>query len=168
MPRTTSRTRRSTSTKELVVISPPTMTMPRVTKVSQATRPIGSSLRTASRTASEIWSQTLSGCPSVTDSEVKKYLPFFCMVWVLPHGRLLAQVKDGGLVDGDVFLDVAVGAEDAVRKRHTLSDGDVVEEYTIFEDGVRGDPGAVPDDGVRPDLGSRLDDGAFPDETGGF
>ena len=27
--------------------------------------------RTASSTASEIWSQTLSGCPSVTDSEVK-------------------------------------------------------------------------------------------------
>jgi hypothetical protein len=24
--------------------------------------------------ASEIWSQTLSGCPSVTDSEVKRYL----------------------------------------------------------------------------------------------
>ena len=27
----------------------------------------------ASRTASEIWSQILSGCPSVTDSDVKRY-----------------------------------------------------------------------------------------------
>ena len=37
----------------------------------QATRPFGSSVRTASRTASEIWSAILSGCPSVTDSELK-------------------------------------------------------------------------------------------------
>ena len=41
-----------------------------MTSVSQATRPIGSSASTASRTESEIWSATLSGCPSVTDSEV--------------------------------------------------------------------------------------------------
>ena len=40
--------------------------------VSQATRPFGSSVRTASRTESETWSATLSGCPSVTDSEVKE------------------------------------------------------------------------------------------------
>ena len=40
--------------------------------VSQATRPVGSPLRTASRTASEIWSAILSGWPSVTDSEVKE------------------------------------------------------------------------------------------------
>ena len=38
---------------------------------SQATRACRSSLRNASRIASEIWSQTLSGCPSETDSEVK-------------------------------------------------------------------------------------------------
>ena len=43
-----------------------------MTSVSQATRPSGSSVRTASRTESEIWSATLSGCPSVTDSEVKE------------------------------------------------------------------------------------------------
>ena len=46
-----------------------------MTRVSQATRPMGSSRRTASRTASEIWSAILSGCPSVTDSDVKKCLP---------------------------------------------------------------------------------------------
>src|SRR6266498_19597 len=40
--------------------------------VSQATRPAGSSARTASRTESEIWSATLSGWPSVTDSELKR------------------------------------------------------------------------------------------------
>ena len=39
--------------------------------VSQATRAMGSRLIMESRMASEIWSQSLSGCPSVTDSEVK-------------------------------------------------------------------------------------------------
>lgn len=47
--------------------------MPVLARHSQATRPLGSSARTASRTPSEIWSQTLSGCPSVTDSEVNRY-----------------------------------------------------------------------------------------------
>ena len=42
---------------------------------NQATRPVGCSARTASRTPSEIWSQILSGCPSVTDSEVNRYSP---------------------------------------------------------------------------------------------
>src|SRR6266540_100983 len=55
-----------------VEISPATTTSPVVISVSQATRPWGSSARTASRTVSEIWSATLSGCPSVTDSEVKR------------------------------------------------------------------------------------------------
>src|SRR3954471_3028323 len=55
-----------------VEISPATTTSPVVISVSQATRPSGSSDRTASRTESEIWSATLSGCPSVTDSEVNR------------------------------------------------------------------------------------------------
>ena len=42
--------------------------------VSQATRAPGSCARMASRMASEIWSQILSGCPSVTDSDVKRTL----------------------------------------------------------------------------------------------
>ena len=46
--------------------------MPVVTNVSQATRPIGSSAMIASSTESEIWSAILSGCPSVTDSDVKR------------------------------------------------------------------------------------------------
>ena len=56
----------------MVVISPITVTMPVVVKVSQATWAVGSAARMSSRTASEIWSQTLSGWPSVTDSEVKR------------------------------------------------------------------------------------------------
>src|SRR5919199_2784243 len=55
-----------------VEISPATTTRPVVISVSHATRPPGSSARTASRIVSEIWSATLSGWPSVTDSEVNR------------------------------------------------------------------------------------------------
>src|SRR3954468_22295935 len=61
------------STKVVVEISPETTTRPVLTSVSQATRPVGSSAMTASSTPSEIWSATLSGWPSVTDSEVNRY-----------------------------------------------------------------------------------------------
>src|SRR3954466_69596 len=61
------------STYVSVVISPATTTRPVVISVSQATRPSGSSASTASSTESEIWSATLSGCPSVTDSDVNEY-----------------------------------------------------------------------------------------------
>src|SRR3954454_19850345 len=60
------------STYVSVVISPATTTRPVVISVSQATRPSGSSASTASSTESEIWSAILSGCPSVTDSDVKE------------------------------------------------------------------------------------------------
>src|SRR5262245_9779096 len=60
------------STYVSVVISPATTTSPVVISVSQATRPLGSSARTASSTESEIWSAILSGWPSVTDSDVKE------------------------------------------------------------------------------------------------
>jgi hypothetical protein len=56
-----SRTSRGMSTYVSVVISPATTTSPVVTSVSHATRPYGSSERTASRTESETWSATLSG-----------------------------------------------------------------------------------------------------------
>src|SRR3954470_10547173 len=61
------------STYVVVEISPETTTRPVFTSVSHATRPVGSSRSTASRTPSEIWSAILSGCPSVTDSEVNRY-----------------------------------------------------------------------------------------------
>ena len=63
----------SASIFAFVVISPPTRTKFVVAKVSQATWLSGSCLKHSSRIASEIWSQTLSGCPSPTDSEVNKY-----------------------------------------------------------------------------------------------
>src|SRR5579864_6338190 len=51
-------------------------TRPVAVRVSQATRLVESSVRQASRMASEIWSAILSGWPSVTDSEVnnKRFL----------------------------------------------------------------------------------------------
>src|SRR6266851_1130035 len=60
------------STYALVVISPAITTRPVAVRVSQATRLEVSSVRQASRMASEIWSAILSGWPSVTDSEVNK------------------------------------------------------------------------------------------------
>src|SRR5688572_10783599 len=60
------------STLALVVISPASTTRLSFTSVSAATRERGSWARIASSTASEIWSATLSGWPSETDSEVKR------------------------------------------------------------------------------------------------
>src|SRR5688572_9914625 len=60
------------STSALVVISPASTTRLSFTSVSAATRERLSWARIASSTASEIWSATLSGWPSDTDSEVKR------------------------------------------------------------------------------------------------
>jgi hypothetical protein len=54
IPTIVSRTIRGISTYASVVTSPATMASPVVTIVSQATRPLGSASRMASRTASEI------------------------------------------------------------------------------------------------------------------
>src|SRR5262245_62020482 len=62
----------SKSTFAPVVISPASTTRLSFTSVSAATRERGSWARIASSTASEIWSATLSGWPSETDSEVKR------------------------------------------------------------------------------------------------
>src|SRR3954466_5559995 len=67
------RTRSGTETYVVVVISPATHASPVVTMVSHATRALGSSVRMASRTASEMASATLSGWPSVRDSDVKRW-----------------------------------------------------------------------------------------------
>src|SRR5262245_34403721 len=71
---TTWRTSCGTWTSARDVISPRTSTNPVLHAVSHATRAFGSSARCASRMASETWSHNLSGCPSVTDSEVKREL----------------------------------------------------------------------------------------------
>src|SRR3954466_14513394 len=47
-------------------------TRPVLHRVSAATRDLGSCARMASSTASEIWSETLSGWPSETDSDVNR------------------------------------------------------------------------------------------------
>src|SRR5919112_4950948 len=70
MPRMVSRTICGISTYASVVTSPATWTRPVVAIVSTATRDSGSAASSASRIASLIWSQILSGWPSVTDSEV--------------------------------------------------------------------------------------------------
>ena len=53
------------------VISPASTTSPSLQSTSQATRLRGSCSRQASRIESAMKSQTLSGWPSVTDSEVR-------------------------------------------------------------------------------------------------
>src|ERR1043165_189900 len=59
-------------TRALVVIPPGSTTRLFFTSVSAATRERGSWAKIASSTASEIWSATLSGWPSDTDSEVNR------------------------------------------------------------------------------------------------
>src|SRR5213593_4451682 len=88
-----------------VEISPATTTRPVVISVSQATRPSGSSARTASRTVSEIWSATLSGCPSVTDSEVNRNSRAAMGPQATQNARLLDAQEEGdsqlvGAADG--------------------------------------------------------------------
>src|SRR3954452_10714708 len=70
MSRIVSRTMFGIGTYADVVISPATTTSPVVRRVSHATRDAGSCSSRASRMASDTWSAILSGCPSVTDSEV--------------------------------------------------------------------------------------------------
>src|SRR5210317_439455 len=77
------------STQAVVVISPAIDTIPVVTRLSQATLAAVSCSNSASRTASEIWSATLSGCPSETDSEVKRY-PDMRQVLLKKINKLLA------------------------------------------------------------------------------
>ncbi len=72
MPVMSPRTIVGMSTYPEVVTSPATCTRPVVTSVSTATRLFGSAASSASRMLSLIWSQILSGCPSVTDSDVKR------------------------------------------------------------------------------------------------
>src|SRR5436305_4198718 len=72
MSRITSRTSSGMSTHVDVRTSPAMCTCPVVIIVSTATRLVASSFSIASRIASLIWSAILSGCPSVTDSEVNR------------------------------------------------------------------------------------------------
>src|SRR5687768_17401498 len=73
-----SRTTRGISTYDSVVTSPATTTRPVVTRHSTATRLSGSCRSSSSSTESLIWSAILSGCPSVTDSEVNSLPAMGC------------------------------------------------------------------------------------------
>ncbi len=73
-----SRTTRGISTYDSVVTSPATTTRPVVTRHSTATRLFGSCRNISSSTESLIWSAILSGCPSVTDSEVNSLRVMSC------------------------------------------------------------------------------------------
>src|SRR6185503_17280768 len=84
----TSRMISGISTYAVVEISPATKAMPVVRMVSQATRQVLSWPMIASRMPSEIWSAILSGCPSVTDSEVKRKVRE-----VLTRNSLLAEMQ---------------------------------------------------------------------------
>jgi hypothetical protein len=59
----------------LVETSPKTIHIEFLTALSQATLELGSWVRHASKTESEMKSHNLSGCPLVTFSEVKKKCP---------------------------------------------------------------------------------------------
>src|SRR5690348_2509261 len=74
MPLITSRVIWWKSTTALVVISPASTTRPVLHSVSAPTRENLSWASSASSTASEIWSETLSGWPSETDSDVNRKL----------------------------------------------------------------------------------------------
>src|ERR1035437_8501787 len=87
MSLTVSRTMAWKSTYVDVLISPSTITRPVVVAVSQATRAYGSLARMASRIASDIWSHILSGWPSVTDSDVKRYCGSSRMLVIVLPGR---------------------------------------------------------------------------------
>src|SRR6476646_10003897 len=82
MPLMTSRVIWWKSTTALLVISPASTTSPVLHKVSAPTREYLSCASSASSTASEIWSETLSGWPSETDSDVNRKLDD--MIFLVP------------------------------------------------------------------------------------
>src|SRR5947209_5797943 len=79
--------------------------MPVVTSVSQATRPVGSARSTSSRTASEIWSATLSGWPSVTDSDVNRWM----------SRSLIVRTSGMKSTDGTAFQDAVEECRQGVK-----------------------------------------------------
>src|SRR5436305_12689147 len=99
--------------------------MPVVTRVSQATRPVGSARRTSSKTASEIWSATLSGWPSVTDSDVNRWESRWLMVTPLAEKVLDPYRLDMNIVgvyrSSAVTWMVDTVVTDIVRRSHVLT-----------------------------------------------
>src|ERR1700759_5234438 len=103
MVRIRSRTICLMSTYPVVVTSPATTTRPVVSRVSTATRLWASCRIISSRTESLIWSAILAGCPSVTDSEVKRRPVTVSMLLVrLGGGRWSILQPEGHFVPNDV------------------------------------------------------------------
>src|SRR5437870_405211 len=164
------------STYTFVVISPATTTRPVVISVSQATRPSGSSARTASSTESEIWSATLSGWPSVTDSEVKRNSRVMArqatgrLLDAQEEGDLeLVRVRDGVLdrrperfqVAADLRRDRGLGQ--LLDERHGAVDVDVQESVRLA-----GEPGRMGRIGELRALRERLSGVLYPTDPGGL
>src|SRR4051812_9941396 len=106
-----------TGTYSSVVTSPATTTSPVVTSVSTATRLRGSAVNRASSTESLIWSAILSGCPSVTDSDVNKR-PVNELSSALSLDWRAFRVAVGGVPDGIVSGRVAEPARGHAVPNH--------------------------------------------------
>src|SRR6478735_7335430 len=146
MVRIRSRTICLTSTYPVVLTSPATTTRPVVSRVSTATRLWASCRSISSRTESLIWSAILSGCPSVTDSEVKRR-PVTVSVLLIRRGgssRWSILQPAGHFVPNDVgqrglgperYVEaVAVGGEDHCLVVGGPEDGapaDVVDDQQV-------------------------------------
>src|SRR5215210_636307 len=133
MSRTVSRTTAWKSMYVDVEISPRTSTRPVVVAVSHATRASGSSLMIASRIASEIWSHILSGWPSVTDSDVKRYCSASTMLVMRARPLLAFSSRE---------VSTGTSSRTPQRPGGVVSDGD--EMHSVDADSRRGDArGAV-------------------------
>src|SRR5262249_55606477 len=109
-------------------VSPANTTRLVVTRVSHATREYGSAVRYASRTVSLSRSATLSGCPSDTDSDVKRnspvsrmYVLFRLAGCAAPRGgRCVAESARGvkGKAESDAAAYCQFGGRSAAVKCH--------------------------------------------------
>src|SRR4051794_38780286 len=104
------------------------MARPVVTKVSQATRLIGSCSSMASRIESEIWSAILSGWPSVTDSLVKVQLVTTSPVPVGPIGSTLQPLAASPRHHG---VEHRVGNRSLVAERYIMVHAGGVEDHHL-------------------------------------
>src|SRR3954447_25887925 len=116
--------------------------MPVVTRVSQATRLVGSWRRTSSRTASEIWSATLSGWPSVTDSDVNRWISRSLMLVpvAVKTGQLIRESPVILSADGPAFQDTIEECRQGVK----CGQGDVLAPRLQAAGERAGDAAAAP------------------------
>src|SRR6188472_4340048 len=113
------------------VISPATTHRFVVTSVAHATRLLVSCSSIASRTASEIWSATLSGWPIETDSDVKKTrsaMARSCLRFTDGRRQHIRAPARGALVGGDDGLrfPAARGSPDPIGEAIAQPGGEVV------------------------------------------